>query len=162
MGAADPAVREFALRTGAHIYTPEHAAMHDYNVALEDGELGQYNCVSDYIQLKWNMWSDELNETILHELAHWSGAEHRLNRKVVRLSSYYKITSETDFHTEEATAQFTMYSLGASLGLNKKSLERSLRAFLPWVPLYRSRKAQTDADIAAGYLTDLVMNGGIE
>lgn len=136
----DPRVKEFARATGAKFITMEEAAslLPDLKTMLiMSASKGVYHALSDVIvinpnahakQLKYGHMST-LEESVLHELVHWSGHTSRMNRRSITMSVELEKAAQagmpldlTNFekirNEEEVTAQMGMHGLAYFLGLD--------------------------------------------
>lgn len=71
--------------------------------------------------------------TLFHELGHWSGARHRLNRTSLLEKS------KENYALDEMVAELTAVFLGASLGINTP-LERSANYLKSWLKALKDEK----------------------
>ena len=74
-----------------------------------------------------NKFKDELYyySTLFHELSHWSGAKHRLNRKFSR--------KRKDYAFEELIAEMTSAFLSAQLGIASQPTEECITYMKSWI-----------------------------
>lgn len=126
----------------------------------EGGHRAYYNPAEDYIGMPdrarflgsaTSTPTDAWYATHLHELGHWSGAEHRLNRDMtVRFGS-------EGYAMEELIAELTSAFLCAQLGLGTASRLDHAAYIAVWLRVLKNDKkaiftAATQADRAARYL----------
>lgn len=122
------------------------------------GDSAYYNPLKDEIVMPARerfFMANEFEMTLLHELGHWSGAEHRCNRNL-------SLKTHTERAYEELVAEFISVFLGLHLGFpvmettfeNHKSYLRS------WVHNFQDKqqtflKAAAQAQKAVDYLVNL-------
>ena len=118
------------------------------------GDRAFYSPVTDHIQMppmaafhSATGWSN----TIVHELAHWSGGESRLNRDLRnRFGSH-------DYAREELRAEISSAMVGAELGLPDQDLPNTAAYVADWIARLRSDRkevfrAAAEAQRIADYL----------
>ena len=98
---------------------------------------------------------------LLHELSHWTGAKHRLNRKGVA-NSKGKTFGDSDYAFEELIAELGSAFLCADLGLSLTPREDHAHYLKHWISHMRNEKrfftqaasmAQAVSDYLVGFQT---------
>lgn len=114
---------------------------------------GTYDTADDTIRIKTLIMSHDINNVILHEIAHWTGKETRCKRFISG-----NIPNREERLLEEAIAEYTMYYLVLELGLNEAVARFELERYINM--LHRNGEfnedlAKTKAKEACSYILDL-------
>lgn len=120
------------------------------------GGKAYYNCTSDCIHLpRFDSFRDAVSyyATLAHELTHWTGAEHRLNRE---LTGRFESNA---YAAEELIAELGAAFLCAQLKLSVEPRPDHARYIVDWLRLLRNDKraifsAAAKAQQAADWLLD--------
>lgn len=97
-------------------------------VIVHKGDKAFYRPSEDYINMPdVDKFKDDLYyySTVLHELSHWTGAKHRLNRNFSR--------KRKDYAFEELIAEMTSAFLSAQLGIASQPTEECITYMNAWI-----------------------------
>ena len=114
------AINTYILLTKATIKHNEDRAYYDIN--------------NDYINMpKVDKFKHELYyySTLFHEIAHWTGAKHRLNRNFSR--------KKNDYAFEELVAELTSAFISAELNIASQPSDESIAYFKTWVDAMKEK-----------------------
>lgn len=143
-----PSIQQLILDCKAKT-TPGRLEHVDYLLSCN----GFYDPCHDEIYINFTLDGFKQAEAALHELIHWSGAKHRLNREIVQIPKSHFNSYETN--TEEATAQFGMLLLMRRLGIWEKEAQVALCKYLADLEMYDSDIAIKNAEKAVDYIFEL-------
>lgn len=121
------------------------------------GSEAYYSPVGDFIQLpppECFVDAERYGATRAHETAHWSGAEHRLNRE------FGKRFGDDKYGAEELVAELTSAILGSELGLPVDHLDNHASYIASWLRILKADPKAllaiaSKADEAARYILRL-------
>lgn len=121
------------------------------------GDSAYYHPVHDYVQLPnaEQFHSDEAYyKTLFHELAHSTGHETRLNRKVLIESDAF---GKELYSKEELTAELTAAFLSAVCGIGEQTIINSAAYIQGWLKVLKNDKrlilkASSQAQAATDYI----------
>ena len=139
----DDRAEELIASTGAYI-------------EIIQGNRAYYDRSSDKIRLplreQFRGEAEPFYATALHELGHWSGAEHRLNR------TFGSSFGDADYAKEELVAELTSAFCCATLGFSK-TINSNAAYIDNWLGVLKQDKravmrAATQAQKAADYIFD--------
>jgi antirestriction protein ArdC len=127
----------------------------------EGGNRAYYQLATDYIGMppfEAFVSAEAHATTLLHELAHWTRAPHRLNRDLGR-----KTWGDEGYAREELVAEMASVFLAADLGLTIEPRDDHASYIASWLKVLRDDKraifqAATHAEKAAAYLHGLQPN----
>lgn len=125
------------------------------------GDRAFYNHSTDFIQLpQKEAFLSEANyyATSLHELAHWTGAESRLNRQ------FGKKFGDEAYAVEELVAEMTAAFLTAELGMFSATVENHAGYLGAWLKILKADKtaiftASKQASLAYKFIMDMSRGG---
>ncbi|MBI1183575.1 DUF1738 domain-containing protein [bacterium] len=143
-------VEQFCLKSGADI--------------RHGGDEAFYSLAGDYINMPetalfYNSSTISATQhyyaTLLHELTHWTGANHRLSRPIANGH-----TSEKDYAYEELVAELGAAFMCAQYGLSQPSRANHAIYIKSWLRLLKDDaglvlKASANASSAVAYLNEL-------
>lgn len=122
------------------------------------GNAAYYNSESDYIQLPVKVAFEseaEYYSASLHEIAHWSGHENRLNRldKLARFG-------DQSYAMEELVAEMSSAFLCSTLGVENSAAEKQSASYLAnWLGVLKAdSRAIFTASTAAAAAADYVLS----
>ena len=122
------------------------------------GSRAYFNILNDYIQLPIKdafASTASYYSTVLHELAHWTGHESRLNR-IDKLARF----GDRSYSAEELVAELAGAFLTAALGIpNERTLDNAAAYMGHWLEVLRSdNRAIFTAATAASAAAELVLS----
>jgi len=125
------------------------------NIHYIIGDNAHYNYVNDEIVLPFKgqfLSSEHFYDTAFHELTHWSGAAHRLNRKKRNLFA------DKGYAFEELIAEFSSALICGSIGI-KKEFSNNAAYLNSWLTIFKNDiqvffKAAASAQKAADFILE--------
>ena len=156
-----PEVIELSEVLGAEVKT--YTEVNQTNSFILNCWGGYYEVPFDFIALNDHMLAgslsslypdNEINYSLLHELAHWSGHSSRLSREMIVGIESRAYPVNQDVSTEEMTAQWGMYYLMLAMGFPEHEAFYARSRLEHNYPKADMIRAEQDGKILADYLME--------